>query len=199
MTLFPVVMAIPRATPGLSGEERVARLSALSREALRMSADRSGIALGDPLKDLDDVPLPRDGSYWSVSHKPRCVAAVVSREPAGIDVEDTVPRSALPFRLVAGEEEWELGGGRSRNVFFRYWTAKEAVLKSVGVGISGLKKCRVVSVPDEDHILLDYRDRIFRIGQFYYCDHVVAVLQDENDVEWSVAEHSSFRLSDKRV
>jgi 4'-phosphopantetheinyl transferase len=195
MTLFPLILAVPEAGPGLSGEQRVARLSRLSREALRMSAGASGLVLGDPVKDEDDVPIPVNGTWWSVSHKPRCVAAVVSSEPAGIDIEDLEPRSEPPYRLVASEEEWELGGGRSQDLFFRYWTAKEAVLKAAGAGISGLKKCTVVSIPDGTHVLLGYRDRTFRVEQHYCMNHIAAVVQGDNEVEWRVAEYSGCRQS----
>ena len=193
MTLLPVILAVPEAAPGLSGEEKVARLTRLSREALRMSAERSGLVLGDPAKDSDDVPIPENGIHWSVSHKPRCVAAVVSREPAGIDIEDLEPRSEPPYRLVAGEGEWELGGGRSQELFFRYWTAKEAVLKAAGVGITGLKKCTVVSIPDDTHVDLSYRGRTFRVEQHYWMNHIAAVVQGDNKVEWRVAEYSGCR------
>ena len=193
MTLFPVILAVPEAAPGLSGEEKVARLSRLSREALRMSAERSGLVLGDPAKDSDDVPIPENGVHWSVSHKPGCVAAVVSTEPAGIDIEDLEPRSEPPYRLVATEEEWDLGGGRSQALFFRYWTAKEAVLKAAGVGITGLKKCTVVSIPDDTHVELSYRSCTFRVEQHYWMNHIAAVVQGDNKVEWRVAEHSGCR------
>lgn len=195
MTLFPVILAVPEAGPGLSGEQRVARLSRLSREALRMSAEASGLVLSDPLKDGDDVPIPLNGTYWSVSHKPRCVAAVVSAEPAGIDIEDLEPRSEPPYRLVASEAEWELGGGRSQDLFFRYWTAKEAVLKAAGVGITGLKKCTVASIPDGTHVVLSYRDRTFRVEHYYCMNHIAAVVQGDSEVEWRVAEYSGCRQS----
>ena len=193
MTLLPVILAVPEAAPGLSGEEKVARLTRLSREALRMSAERSGLVLGEPAKDSDDVPIPENGVHWSVSHKPGCVAAVVSTEPAGIDIEDLEPRSEPPYRLVATEEEWDLGGGRSQELFFRYWTAKEAVLKAAGVGITGLKKCTVVSIPDDTHVDLSYRGRTFRVEHHCWMSHVAAVVQGDNKVEWRVAEYSGCR------
>jgi 4'-phosphopantetheinyl transferase len=148
MTLYPVVQPVLKASHDLPGEERVSRLSGLAREALQLSAGKSGIALGELLKDEDDVPIPFDGNYWSVSHKPRCVAAVVGKGKVGIDVEEIRPRTEDIFRLVASDGEWDLGGDRSWDTFFRIWTAKEAVLKAAGIGIGGLKKCRVVSLPD---------------------------------------------------
>lgn len=191
MTLFPVVQPVVEASQGLSGEERVSRLSAIAREALRLSAEKSGVVLGELSKDEDDVPLPFDDNHWSVSHKPRCVAAVVSKGRIGIDVEEIRPRTEDIFRLVASDEEWRLHTDRSWDTFFRYWTAKEAVLKAVGIGIGGLKKCRVVSIPDESHVLLDYKDAMFLVEQLRYGNHVVSVLKGNNDVKWTVVgDHS---------
>lgn len=187
MTLFPVILPVAEADPDLSGAEKVARLSRIAREALRLSAEKSGVTLGKLLKDEDDVPYQSNGNYWSLSHKPKCVAAIVSDKAIGIDVEEIKPRPKSAFDLVASNEEWELGGDRSWDNFFRYWTAKEAALKAIGIGMSGLKKCRVVSIPDENHVLLDYQDRIFRIEQLYYQNHIVSVLKDNNEIQWVIA------------
>jgi len=187
MTLFPVVLPVAEANHNLPGAERVARLSRIAREALRLSAERSGVVMGELLKDEDDVPYPSNGNYWSLSHKPKCVAAVVSDKAIGIDIDEIRPRQKSAFNLVASEEEWKLGKDRSWESFFRYWTAKEAALKAVGIGMSGLKKCRVASIPDENHMLLEYQDRIFQIEQLYYRNHIVSVLKDDNEIRWVIA------------
>lgn len=188
MTLFPVILPVVEAGHKLSGKEKVARLSRVSREALRLSAEKSGVILGELLKDKNDVPCVLDGNYWSLSHKPKCVAAVVSKEKIGIDIEEIKPRSESIFSLVASDEEWELGQDRAWDTFFRYWTAKEATLKAVGIGIGGLKACRVISIPDENNIILGYRDRLFRVEQLYYKNHIISVLKDDNEIEWIIAE-----------
>jgi 4'-phosphopantetheinyl transferase len=141
--------------------------------------------LGELRKDDKGVPCPVSGNYWSVSHKPKYVAAVVSRDKVGIDIEEIKPRPRSLFSHMASEEEWELKG-KSWDTFFRYWTAKEAVLKVIGIGISGLRTCRVVSVPDENHISLGYKGRLFLVEQLLYRNHIVSVLKDDNQIEWIV-------------
>jgi len=188
MTLFPVILPVVEVRHELSGKEKVARLSRISREALILSAEKSGVIVRELLKDENDVPCPFDGNYWSVSHKPKCVTAVVSKEKIGIDIEEIKPRSESIFILVASDEEWELGKDRDWDTFFRYWTAKEATLKAIGIGISGLKTCRVISIPDDNHIVLGYRDRLFRVEQLYYKNHIISVLKDDNEIEWTIAE-----------
>ena len=192
MTLFPVILPVAEAGHKLSGREKVSRLSRIAREALRLSAERGGLTLGELRKDKNDVPCPFDGNYWSLAHKSKYVTAVVSKEKIGIDIEEIKPRSESIFDRVASEEEWELSKDRSWDIFFRYWTAKEATLKAIGIGIGGLKACRVTSIPDENHIVLNYRGRSFQVEQFYYRNHIVSVLKDDNEIEWIIQQDFSY-------
>jgi len=189
MILFPVVMPIIEAIHDLSGKEQVARLSRLAREALEASAEKSGVMLGELLKDENGSPCPVSGHYWSLSHKPECVAAVVSRDRIGIDVEEMKPRAEPLFSYVASDDEWGLKE-KSWDTFFRYWTAKEATLKVIGIGIGGLKTCRIISVPDESHIVLDYKGDSFLVEQLRYKKHIVAVVKGDNEIEWVVLSES---------
>jgi len=193
MTVFPVILPVAEPVHKLSGKEKVARLSRVSREALRLSAEKSGVVLGELLKDEDDVPCPFGGNYWSVSHKSKYVAAVVSRAKIGIDIEEIKPRSESIFSLVASDEEWELSPDRSWGIFFRYWTAKEAALKAVGIGIGGLKACRLVSIPDANHMVLNYRGCLFIVEQLSYRNHIVSIVKNDSEVEWVIAEDLVYR------
>jgi len=187
MTLFPVVMPVIEVGHKPSGEEKVAYLSRSAREALKLSAEKSGVRLGELLKDEKGAPCPVADNYWSLSHKPKYVAAVVSKDKVGIDIEEMKPRTESLFAYVASDEEWELKE-KSWDTFFRYWTAKEAALKVIGIGISGLKTCRIISVPDENHIVLDYKGQFFLVEQLRYKTHVVSVLKDGNQIEWVVLD-----------
>ena len=187
MTLFPVILPVAEAGQKLSGKEKVSELSRIAREALKLSAKKSGVMLGELMKDEDDVPCPCDGNYWSLSHKTKYVTAVVSKEMVGIDIEEIRPRSESIFNLVASDEEWELSPDLSWHTFFRYWTAKEAVLKAAGIGIGGLKACRIISVPDENHIVLHHRDRLFQVEQLDYKNHIVSIVKNDNEVRWVIA------------
>jgi 4'-phosphopantetheinyl transferase len=192
MTLFPVVMPVVDPSHKLSGKEEVDYLSRVAREALGISARKSNVELGELLKDDKGVPCPAGGTYWSLSHKPRYVAAVVSRDKVGIDIEEVRPRTELLFARVACEDEWQLQD-RSWNTLFRYWTAKEAVLKVIGVGIGGLRTCRITSVPDKSHLTLDYRGQFFLVEQLVYDGHLVSVIRNDNQVEWLIASKSETR------
>jgi 4'-phosphopantetheinyl transferase len=187
MTLFPVVMPVIEAAHKPSGKDKVDHLSLIAREALRLSARRSGVKLQELPKDEDGVPCPVGGIYWSLSHKPKYVAAVISKGKVGIDIEEMKPRAESLFARVASDEEWRLKN-KSWDTLYRYWTAKEAVLKLIGIGIGGLRTCRVTSVPDENHITLDYRRQSFLVEQLRHKNHIVSVLKDDNQIEWIVLD-----------
>ena len=193
MTLFPVVMPVIEAECKPSGKEAVDRLSWIAREALKASAQKSRVKLGELLKDGNGVPCPVDGIYWSLSHKPMYVAAVVSNDKVGIDIEQVKPRTESLFARVAGDAEWELKE-KSWDTLFRYWTAKEAVLKVIGIGIGGLRTCRITSVLDDNHITLDYRGRLFLVEQLRHNNHIVSVLKDNNDIDWIIMEEPGSRV-----
>ncbi len=194
MTLFPVVMPVIEAGHKPSGKEKVDYLSLIAREALKLSAEKSGVRLRELLKDENGVPCPVAGIYWSLSHKPKYVAAVVSKDKVGIDIEEIKPRDELLFARVASDKEWELQE-RSWDTLFRYWTAKEAILKVIGIGIGGLKTCRIISVTDENHITLDYKGHSFLVEQLRYKNHIVSVLKDDNQIEWIVLDEFPHNMT----
>jgi 4'-phosphopantetheinyl transferase len=188
MTLYPVVMPVSDDVQRLSGREKVAALSECARQALRLSAERAGIVLGELRKDGDDIPLPFGGYHWSVSHKPKYVAAVIGQGRIGIDIEEVGPRKENIFGYVAGDDEWNLFGGKSWNSLYRCWTAKEAVVKSTGTGLAGLKSCRVVDVRDDTKVSLSFEGRLYEVAQMRLEGHIVSVLKNDNLVEWLVLD-----------
>lgn len=100
---------------------------------------------------------------------------MIGEGPVGIDIEQVTPRHDGVFDALACESEWTLIGDRSWHSFFRLWTAKEATLKANGVGIAGFSACRLLAVPDRDHMTLHYEHRVWSIEHYYLADHIAAV------------------------
>ena len=96
---------------------------------------------GKPL--LDPATHP-DAPVFNVSHSGVLLAVAVARAGAlGVDVEWPDRRTDIPgvarhsfhpheFARIAAAE-----GDEQRRLFFRWWTAKEAVLKASGAGLGG--------------------------------------------------------------
>ncbi len=166
------------------------RLSCLARRAVALSASQIGVRLGELLKSPEGAPLPVGGYFWSLAHKTEYVAGVVADFPVGLDIEKIRPCAQGLYRMAADEAEWKLGGAPGDLLFFRYWTAKEAVLKSLGIGLTGLSRCRVVKIVDDHHLMLSYKFQEFNVAHFYFNGHIAAILAHP-DVRWMVQDTMS--------
>jgi 4'-phosphopantetheinyl transferase len=169
---------------------QVAELSRLARLAALISARSSGLHLSEQWpKDPDGAPLPDRGVFWSLTHKPCYVAGVVGTEPVGIDLERIQARkTAALFKKVAFEREWNLAPARDWHQFYRFWTAKEAVLKAAGIGIKGLSACRSIAVGDGRHMTLEYQDRQWQVEHLFFDGHVASLARQNNAVNWSLLD-----------
>jgi 4'-phosphopantetheinyl transferase len=70
-------------------------------------------------------------------------------------------------------------------VFFRVFTAKEAVLKKTAVGIKGLSKVKIDMVLDDNNLIVQYLDKKYQVENFYFDGYLASVTKDNLDVEWS--------------
>ena len=189
MTLHPVILPLSPEAQCLRGRDRVQAQSLRAREALALSCEASGLSLGPLHKDSREAPLPFNGqTYWSLSHKARYVAAVVGYGAVGIDIEEIVPRSEGLYDYIAGGAEWGLAKARGWETFFRFWTAKEAVLKAVGIGLAHLRRARIHSILDEDNLLVDYDARLWPVRHVRFQGHMVALMRGDHEVVWSLTQ-----------
>lgn len=183
--IHPVILAVPEPERQLKGRDKVAALRRIARTALRCSAQYSGVTLGSLEKAENGAPLPSNGIHWSLTHKNRYVAAVTAPHPIGIDIEENLPCSERLYQRLAAPREWELAREVTQTLFYRYWTAKEAVLKAVGIGFAGLTRCQIVEILDDTHLKLTYDDMVWRVTQFWAAEnHIVTVTFDEDEIEW---------------
>jgi len=190
-TLHAVILSVSAADRLLKGRDKVACLSRLARQALACCARKNGIALGRLPKDENGAPLPMGGYFWSLSHKTSYVGAVMARTRIGIDIEKIRPVIAPMYQKVADPAEWQLGSGDRQDLFFRYWTAKEAVLKSSSAGLADLSRCRIDGILDRHHLTIDYDGRKWTVEHFYFDDHLAAVVSSGQKIEWTLRADES--------
>ena len=194
--IFPVILPVPLKVHGLKGRGRVVALSRLARQALEICSEKGRLQLGKLIKDANGAPMPFDGHYWSLTHKPKYVGAVISLQKTGIDIEEVRTISSPMFKRVAGDGEWRLGESRSDMLFFRFWTAKEAVLKAEGVGMAGLSNCVVKQLWDQRHLEIAYQDKRYLIEQVYFNGHIAAVVKNRLDSQWTI-KHTHVKRSEE--
>jgi 4'-phosphopantetheinyl transferase len=185
--LRAVILTVPETARNLLPRERVAFLSRHARKALQISAAESHLKIGAALKDRDGRPQPVKGVYWSLTHKPTYVGAIVARRRVGIDIETIVQRKTEAlFDKVADSDEWALIGSRSWEGFHRYWTAKEAVLKADGTGLEGLSRCRVVAIPAANSLIVRINRRSMIVEHFHFDGHIASVAKTAGTVRWTL-------------
>ncbi len=186
--IYPVILAVPRQYRVQKGRQQVKMLSRLARQALEICADQSCVRLGNLAKNDQGAPEPFDGHYWSLTHKPRFVGAVISLQTTGIDIEEIKPISDAMFKRIAKDSEWQLSAQRSEKLFFRYWTAKEAVLKAEGLGMAGLSRCTIKQIRDQHHLEVVCQDKRYLIEHLYYNGHIASVVQNQLENRWIIQQ-----------
>jgi 4'-phosphopantetheinyl transferase len=187
--LHPVILPVPARHRQWAGRQTAHALSRLAREALHQSAGRVGAELGTLRKSTDGAPKPTNGWHWSLSHKRTYVGGVAGRHAVGFDIEQIRDVHPGLFQRTAADAEWALVEKISHRNLFRFWTAKEAVLKAAGAGLRELSHCRVVSVPDDGTLTLTLRDRPFTVIQTVFNAHIAAVtVAAEDNVVWHIGD-----------
>jgi len=185
-TIYPVILPVPEDDQMCNGRQKVRSLSRYARAALKLSCEKSGLVLHALPKDAKGVPLPEGGVYWSLSHKTAIAGGVASPQPVGLDLETVRPVSRALLSKVADETEWRLADGKTERAFFRFWTAKEAVLKAVGKGMSGLSRCKVVNLFDEARMTLTYENTRWPVAHIWFDGHVAALASRQFDIAWTI-------------
>jgi len=186
--IYPVILPVPAEVQHLPPRQRVQSLSDCARQALALSAERLGVRLGPLEKDDRGAPIPCHGNFWSLSHKPDYVGGVVAPAAIGLDIERLRPCSAGLRRKTADAAEWALmSHGDVQTTFFRYWTAKEAVLKARGEGLRDLSRCRIAHILDPTRLLVDYAGKTWTVEHFFFEGHVAAIAAGGLGVEWTLA------------
>ncbi|MDY6790806.1 MAG: 4'-phosphopantetheinyl transferase superfamily protein [Thermodesulfobacteriota bacterium] len=184
--IYPVILSVPASYKELTRRERVKYLSRHARRALKISAEKSGIQLGELLKENNGSPMPSEGNYWSVTHKPDYVGGVIDSQRIGIDIEKIRPCSPALFKKIADDREWALSHADPLPLFFRYWTAKEAVLKAGGKGLTDLSHCRIVQIIDDHHLAIKYKSKKWFVEQFFFSGHMASVIQTAPCIKWII-------------
>lgn len=93
------------------------------------------LGLGTIMKKESGEPYLSESSYHlSITHKGDLCVAAVSEGAVGVDIEDiTVPRNVERLSRLFDEKETP----QTLYDFYKVWTAKEAMGKMLGTGVTG--------------------------------------------------------------
>ena len=79
------------------------------------------------------------GVFFNISHSGAWTVAAVSDSEVGVDVQQVKPVDMRLAKRFFTAEEWrriEEAGDGATELFYRFWTVKEAYLKALGTGLS---------------------------------------------------------------
>ncbi len=160
-------------------------------ESLHVSGQRSGYFPEKLQKGENGQPQPCNGVFWSISHKEEYAAGLVSKIVAGIDLEKIKDISPSVFeRVVEKKEKQCFVEDEDKIIFFRCFTAKEAVLKAVGIGLSGLSGTDVINVKDHMNLLLKYKSDEYKVEHIFFDNYIASIVKGVNkinfEVEWQI-------------
>jgi 4'-phosphopantetheinyl transferase len=113
-----------------------------------------------------------------------------------VDLEEVRACSDGLYRRIAVPDEWALAADADRqSTFFRFWTAKEAVLKIGGEGIKDLGRCRIARIVGPSELRVDYTGREWVVDQVVFAGHVAAVATAGLTVQWVLPQGEGFKGS----
>ncbi len=199
--IYPVILAVPAGFADLPRPEKQPWLSRYARRPLRLSAEESGLLLPETLpKNEKGRPLPFQGTWWSVSHKEEYVAGLAARSRIGIDVEKIKPLSPALVAKIVHPSEQALFPGDEASVFFRCWTAKEAVLKAEGGGLGDLFHCRIKSVINANRLTAAGNHDTWHVNQCFFNGHLAAVATKHRCAcHWTIVNDMEEEVSSSKT
>jgi 4'-phosphopantetheinyl transferase len=162
-----------------------------AKQCVYASGQKAGLVPEKLEKGENGQPLPSNNVFWSVTHKGEYAGGLVSESVAGIDIEKIKNISPALFdRIVNHNEKKCFNSEKDSIIFFRCFTAKEAVLKSVGVGLAGLSDILIIKVDDSLNIRLKYKDTKYWVEHIFFDKYVASVVKNDGkksyQVEWQI-------------
>ncbi|RAJ11149.1 phosphopantetheine--protein transferase-like protein [Chitinophaga skermanii] len=112
---------IPTAAASLAGKAMLKKYCYMHSKQLRKDKYGRPYLLNSPID-------------FNISHAGDLVVLLVSDRKIGVDVEKISPIALDDFEQVFTQQEWQIIG-KDLNLFYRYWTIKEAVMKADGRGM----------------------------------------------------------------
>lgn len=119
-------------------------------------------------------PLPDGDWHWSTTNTHGLAGAVVAPGPVALDAEWLARPRLDAARGYFEPEELALVDDFDAPAELVLWTAKEVVLKLVGVGLAGLPKCHLTAVRAPHALTVAYDGRSHEVHSCLAHEHVLA-------------------------
>ncbi len=111
-------------------------------------------------------PYIENGNFFSLSHAGGFAAAVMHKEPVGVDIEEIGLYDPLTAEMVFTAEERQWIAHSPDRRFYCLWSIKESILKAAGTGLSA-EPLSVVT-----HLSAQKKTVYFQQKCWYFADTV---------------------------
>lgn len=154
---------------------RVVAADILTRILLSRALNRSNDEIVIRTNSFGKPYIEGNPVFFNISHAGAFIAVALDRAPIGIDIEQAGEWSMDVARLICSPRELELLANtddcRARQeLFFYIWTAKESVLKAIGVGLSQLPS--TFEIVQETAVPVQ-RNQLWKVNHYYVKQYVV--------------------------
>ncbi|UNY98300.1 4'-phosphopantetheinyl transferase superfamily protein [Zhouia spongiae] len=121
------------------------------------------------------------GFEFNISHSGEMVVCAFSKEKVGIDIEQIIDIDIECFNSVFTSDEFKEIKSKKGFKFYEYWTAKEAVVKAIGLGLSlPLSEIRIMRDYVSYKDIKWFKEKI--IFDNYFCTNVSPVKSVKSDI-----------------
>jgi len=111
--------------------------------------------------------------FFNISHSGEYVVLAISSNECGVDIEKIENyNEKVAERYFTADEYQHLKKINQNDLFYRMWTAKEAIMKAVGLGISMIPNSfSVLPMNSDPHII---HNRVWFLDWMNYQDYIIA-------------------------
>ncbi len=113
--------------------------------------------------------------YWSISHSENYGAFIISDTQAGIDIAEIRERNSSLFSTHS-DQEYILLWGKNWNNFYILWTAKEAIIKSIGGELDDMRDIWLIYSQGENISEFAMESKKYRIQSIIHDQYIISYL-----------------------
>lgn len=134
-------------------------------------------------------PYLNNGYHFNISHTKGMVGLLVGTMPVGLDIEIIKPiENYYEFSEVLTTTELDIIARSGLQTFFRFWTAKEAILKLTGDGIVNSGLVNSIDFPEPKIAVI--KEQTFSLLPFITSNNVFVTIAQLHSMAASVTDYS---------
>ncbi len=113
--------------------------------------------------------------YWSISHCAHYIAFIIADTPVGIDIAEYHERDTS-LLSIHRDSEYSILWGKNWHNFYILWTAKEAIIKSIGGELDDMRDIWLIYSQGENISEFAMESKKYRIQSIIHDQYIISYL-----------------------